>query len=655
MSEPEQPQEPQKNPQQPAPLAPGQHPAFPPPIPRPAGIVRPVTHTISVFTPSSTSPDAQQRSSLTKNSEGMGRPVDYHGRDYQVDDSRQIISKASTQGVEDDNLWSSDSLDLVDPPFDLQFLSDLNSVSVTRRSCVEAKATNVAGLGYRIKKVDPKADETDRDDISDMIKMQLEKWAAKNQLSFANLIYQVKYDEESNGNGYIEVSRNRKGEIDGLYHIPSQMIRVKKDRSGFVQVLNKTGKKIPFYNFGDKVELKEDGTIELLPDRSRDINELIHFKKYSHKSAYYGVPCDISAIPTVIGDEAARDYNNKFFKFSATPELALVFSVDAAAIPTIYGDQPVKVEIDPNTKRDIEDHFRRNLATQTFEPAIFHLPPGVKLEIEKLSEPSKDSGWTNFRKNNKAEIMEAHRTPGIIIGSPEANYATAAIAKAIYLEQVIAPEQDTYEQMLMALLWPELVMIGPKPVPAELDADGDLSIKAPVDPSPENGIGIDPNIWRLDFKEMSVADKSVDATVHNIYATLGVMTINEIRMQLGMKPLPDGDKMAEPKPGAEGNATGQNAQLMQAAAGNPEIQPPFVTSLPPGTAKIDPTGLGDGRGPNGTITPKDPRRPFQQGGFTPANANTVGRPFMKSDGEVEENVVVPKAYLDQLLRQLGQG
>lgn len=628
-----------------------ENPAVPPTPPmRPVKAVKPIRHVISVFTPSEPAPNAAVPSN---NSEGFGRPVDYYGRDLTVT-GNQILEKASTSMNDESGQYSlsSDSLGLVDPPFDLQFLSDLNAVSVTRRSCVDAIATNVAGLGYRIKKVDPKADETDRDDISDLIKMQLERWAAKNQQSFSQLIYQVKFDEESNGNGYIEVSRNRKGEIDGLYHIPSQTIRIKKDRSGFVQVIDSTGKKMPFYNFGDKFELKETGSLELLPDRSRNINELIHFKLYSHRSAYYGVPRDIAAIPTVIGDEAAREYNNKFFKFSATPELALVFSVDANAIPTIYGDQPVKVEIDQNTKRDIEEHFRRNLAASTFEPAIFHLPPGVQLKIEKLSEPQKDSGWTTFRKNNKAEIMEAFRTPGIIIGAPDGNYATAAVAKAIYLEQVISPEQEKYEQYIMALLWPEMVMVGPKPVPAELTEEGDLSIKAKLDPSPKGGVGVDSNLWRLDFKEMSVADKSVDATVHNIYATLGVMTINEIRMQLGMKPLPDGDKMAAPKSGAEGNALAQNAQSMQAAAGNPEIDPmqatsgtPFVTNLPPDTP-----GLGKGRGHNGAVTPKGPRRPFDRGGFTPANADSVGRPMHKSDDSPpEENVIIPKAYLEQLL------
>lgn len=588
--------------------------------------LKPYVYRLNVFGNSS--------GALRGNSENFGKPTDVYGRDLTQANAAvdSVLSKASTQGTDYPDTFTAESLDLVATPFDLKFLSDLNDVSVTRRSCIDAKSTNTSALGYRIKRIDPTADETDRDEISDLIKLQLETWSAKGRRSFSQLIKDVVYDEESNGNGYIEVSRNRRGEIDGLYYIPSHTIRIKKDRSGFVQILSNGTTKVPFYNFGDKVELKEDGTIELLPDRDRNINELIHFKINSHKSAYYGVPVDVNSISTIIGDEAAREYNNKFFRFSATPELALIFEVDVTAIPTLYGDQPIKVEIDPNTKRDIEEHFRRNLAAKTFEPAIFHLPPGVKLRVERLSEEQKDSGWTKFRSANKAEIMQAHRTPPVIVGGSESNYANAAIEKAVYLEQVIRPIQERYEQMLMSLLWPEMVMISNKALPAEMAADGDLSIKPVIRVSPENGVGVDPTIWRLDFKEMSVADKAVDAQVHNIYATLGVLTINEIRMQLGMKPLPDGDKVAAPKPGAEGNAAAQNAQMKQAAAGNPEI--PFVSNLAPQTAaKMDITGLGNGRGPNGSVTPKLPRRPYDQGGFNAANMLTAGKPLQKDDSE----------------------
>lgn len=589
---------------------------------------KPLVYRLDVFG-SSRSPDSYDSF--------FDKPKDFTG------ESIGELNKASTQGTDDETSFAVESLDLVPPPYDLKFLSDLNTISVTRRACIDALSVNTAGLGYRIKRVDPEADETDRDDVSDLVKEVLEMLAAKGGQSFAKLIESVKYDEESNGNGYIEVSRNRKGEIDGLYHIPSHTVRVKKDRSGFVQIIQNGTKKIPFYNFGNKVELKEDGTIEMIPDRDRNINELIHFKLYSHRSAYYGVPRDISAIPTIMGDEAAREYNNKFFKFAATPELALVFEVDAASIPTYVGDQPVKVEIDPNTKREIEEHFRRNLAAKTFEPAIFHLPPGVKLKIEKLSEPQKDSGWTTFRKNNKSEIREAFRTPGVIVGGADTTYATAAVEKSIYLEQVIAPEQERYEQMLMSLFWPELVMIPDKVVAAEMAEDGDLSIKPTIQVSPDDGIGVDPNIWRLDFKEMSVADKAVDAQVHNVYATLGAITINEIRMQLNMKPLPDGDKPPPHPP------QGQSVEQ-------------FMSTMGDSTQNRDIKGLGDGRGPNGQSQPKMPRRPFDQGGFVSDNADRVGRPLHKSEDvstanndadDQEEYVVVPKSYLDKLNRKQG--
>lgn len=592
--------------------------------------IKPYVYRLNVFGGDSSTPRG--------NSENFGKPTDVYGRDLTQTNASvdSVLAKSSTQGTDYPDTFTAESLDLVATPYDLRFLSDLNDISVTRRSCIDAKATNTASLGYRIKRVDPTADETDRDEISDKIKLQLEKWAAKGRRSFCELIHDVVFDEESNGNGYVEVSRNRRGEIDGLYYIPSHTVRIKKDRSGFVQILSNGTTKVPFYNFGDKVELKEDGTIEILPDRDRNINELIHFKINTHKSAYYGVPVDINAIPTIIGDEAAREYNNKFFRFSATPELALIFEVDVTAIPTLYGDQPIKVEIDPNTKRDIEEHFRRNLAAKTFEPAIFHLPPGVKLRVERLSTEQKDSGWTTFRAANKTEIMQAHRTPPVIVGGGDSSYANAAVEKAVYLEQVIYPRQERYEQLLMSLLWPEMVMIGNKELPAELSGEGDLSVKPIIRVAPENGVGVDPTIWRLDFKEMSIADKSVDAQVHNIYATLGVLTINEIRMQLGMKPLPDGDKVATPKSGAEGNAAAQNAKADKAMAGNPEI--PFVTNMPPQTAtKMDITGLGDGRGPNGSVTPKMPRRPFDQGGFNAANMMSVGRPLHKSDEELEED------------------
>ena len=227
------------------------------------------------------------------------------------------------------------------------------------------------------------------------------------------------------------------------------------------------------------------------------------------------------------------------------------------------------------------------------------------MRVEKLTSEQRDAGWTNYRKANKEEIREAHKTPGVIVGVSDSNYANSSVAKANYLEQVIAPEQARYESRLMGLLWPEMVMLEvPAPDP-EIAPDGEMTEKAAPVICPKNGVGLDPNIWVLDFKEMSVADKMIDAQVRNVYLAAGVKTPNEIRMELGMKPLPDGDKPKSPKEGPSA----------------PDI-----------------TGMGDrpdgGRGPNGTMTAPAPRRPGDTTVSLAANATTMGRPLSK-DGDTE--------------------
>lgn len=59
---------------------------------------------------------------------------------------------------------------------------------------------------------------------------------------------------------------------------------------------------------------------------------------------------------------------------------ALIFEVDRGVI----GDTPVRVVIPDEVKHQITEHFRRNLGRTVPDPAMFHLPPGVTLRIEKL-------------------------------------------------------------------------------------------------------------------------------------------------------------------------------------------------------------------------------------------------------------------------------
>lgn len=501
---------------------------------------------------------------------------------------RSPLQKSSTQIPEDTFAYHS-HLNAVQPPYNMEYLTLLNEISVTRQACITSIATNTVGLGFQVVKLQAAIDEDVLKTVAGRIKRQLNKWAMADNKSFTQLLFAVKYDEETTGNGFIEVDRDRTGRITGLYHVPAYTMRRKRDKSGWLQerpgaisnLYSSTRQIAPgyveFYNFGDKYD---PDTGALRPNRQPFVNEIIHIPIYNARTTFYGMPRDIAALATYAGDEMARNQNVKYLTNAAVPEIALIFEVDAAAMERMFGDQPVRIEVPESVRAQMEEHFRYNLSAPHYHPGIFHLPMGVRLRIERLSQPNRDAAWSSYRTANKMETLRAWRTPAVVIGDAEAaQYATAAVQKHIYLEQVIEPEQRKYAELLMNFLWPEVTSI-------------------PEAAAGPDGNGIDPEWFALRFVKMSVADKAVDATVHNIYLTQGVLDANEVREEIGYAQKPKKPESALPALNPVGTADN--------AAG----------TMPNG-----------GRGPNGTMSPPTgARRPGDIAVPTPANITTMGRP-----------------------------
>lgn len=501
---------------------------------------------------------------------------------------RSPLQKSSTQIPEDTFAYHS-HLNAVQPPYNMEYLTLLNEISVTRQACIAALTTNTVGLGFQIVKLQAAIDEDVLKTVAGRVKRQLNKWAMADGKSFTQLLFAVKYDEETTGNGFIEVDRDRTGRIKGLYHVPAYTMRRKRDKSGWLQerpgaisnLYSSTRQIAPgyveFYNFGDKYD---PDTGALRPNREPFVNEIIHIPVYNARTTFYGMPRDIAALATYAGDEMARNQNVKYLTNAAVPEIALIFEVDAAAMERMFGDQPVRIEVPESVRSQMEEHFRYNLSAPHYHPGIFHLPMGVRLRIERLSQPNRDAAWSSYRTSNKMETLRAWRTPAVVIGDAEAaQYATAAVQKHIYLEQVIEPEQRKYAELLMNFLWPEITNI-------------------PEAAAGPDGNGVDPEWFALRFVKMSVADKAVDATVHNIYLTQGVLDANEVREEIGYAQKPKKPESALPPLNPVGTADN--------AAG----------TMPNG-----------GRGPNGTMAPPTgARRPGDVAIPAPANIMTMGRP-----------------------------
>ena len=213
-------------------------------------------------------------------------------------------------------------LDVVMPPYNLDYLAKIYEISSPHYAAVNAKIANIVGLGYDF--VESEATKERLSDIEDekglerarrkleRLKLQMHTWLenTNEEETFVETLARVWKDYETTGNGYLEVGRKNTGEIGYIGHVPSASMRIRRMRDGFVQIIgNQT---VFFRNYGD-TETPNPITSDVVP------NEVIHFKNYTPTNGFYGVPDIISSKNAMAGNEFAARFNLDYFENKAVP------------------------------------------------------------------------------------------------------------------------------------------------------------------------------------------------------------------------------------------------------------------------------------------------------------------------------------------------
>lgn len=408
-----------------------------------------------------------------------------------------------------------DAFDVVEPPYNLEYLAKLYELSPHHYAAVNAKVANIVGLGYNltesrltkrnIEKVvddDKKVKELrkklakHRDELYD----KLESYNEEDSLS--DTLIKVWRDYEVMGNGYIEIGRKKDNTIGYIGHVPAHTIRIRRKRDGFVQI---SGFKVQFFaNFGYSNDPNPIGN-----DKP---NEIIHLSKYSPTSTFYGIPDIISAKQAVAGNEFAARYNLDYFENKAIPRYAIVLK--GARLGT-------------QAESDLLSFFETNLKGQNHRSIYIPLPPDtadnkVELKFESIESGAQDSSFNNYRKANLADILMAHRVPVTKISvSDGASLAVARDADKTFKEQVCAPEQKMLEKK-MSRIMKELT---------------------------------DAYDWELN--EMSLTDENTQSQIDERRRKTGVETANEQRARRGEPSIEGGDELFDMN--GKAKSTGETA------------------------------------------------------------------------------------------------
>ncbi len=409
--------------------------------------------------------------------------------------------------------------DLIEPPYNLEYLSQIYEISPYNYAAINAKVSNVVGLGFdfiETRKTVDVIDEIDNDAQLerarrklDRLRQDLHEWLedCNEEETFKETLIKFYIDVEATGNGYLEISRTTSGKVGYIGHIPSKTMRVRRLRDGFIQLLY--GKAVYFRNFADQE------TPNPISDGSDRPNEIIHFKKYTPRNNYYGIPDIVAAANAMAGNEFAGKYNLDYFENKAVPRYII----------TVKG-----AKLSPESERKLLEFFQVGLKGRNHRSLYIPLPPDspdskTEFKMEPIEAGTQESSFNVYRQSNRDEILMAHRVPISKIGSPQGiSLANARDADKTFKEQVCKPVQEILEKKLNKLI--------------EEMTDA-LQIK---------------------FNELSLTDEDTQSKIDERYLRMQVITPNEIRIRKGMVPRDGGDEVVQLKP--------QQQAEIRAQAGN---------------------------------------------------------------------------------------
>ena len=436
--------------------------------------------------------------------------------------------------------------DLVEPPYNLEYLSRIYEISTYNYAAINAKVANIVGLGYdfiETKKTndafdtieDPKQLERARRKLN-KLRQDLHAWldTTNDEDTFTQTLIKVYTDLEATGNGFIEVGRTTAGNIGYIGHIPAKTMRVRRLRDGFIQLLY--GKAVYFRNFGDT---ETENPIAGQEDRP---NEIIHLKKYTPMNNYYGIADIVAAQVALAGNEFSGKYNLDYFENKAVPRYII----------TVKG-----AKLSPESERKLLEFFQVGLKGKNHRSLYVPLPgdtPDSKTEfkMEPIEAGNQEGSFEKYRKSNRDEILLAHRVPINKIGTPEGvNLAVARDADKTFKEQVCRPAQMILEKKVNHIF------------SEKTDA---LSLK---------------------FNELTLTDEDTQSKIDERYLRMQVITPNEVRIRKGMIPIDGGDEVVDLK--------GQDAAEQSAQAGNTRQRSQDRQATAPDVSGEGRNAKGDGR------------------------------------------------------------
>lgn len=382
--------------------------------------------------------------------------------------------------------------DIIEPTIIISGLKALRNCSIWHRKCLKAVAQDVTQNGWKPLSLKDNASEDNKTLLEDIF----------DDYDNNQALFKTMRDYRTYPHAAFEIVTNEEGELRGFNHIRATTIRMCK---GGEKAVQRIGAETRYFKVYGKIK-KKHADMELHETNGKwedEIGEISEDEKATYvvwlseggeDSDYYHEPEYIPSIPTIISDEALREYNLNGLRTNGVPNFLIMFAGE-------FEDEGIEDE-DEDSKsfdEDLEEAFA-NVPNEPGTAIVFPIrttgkDSGMIIDVQKLSEPLKEGSYNELSERNMNEILAAHEVPpqrlGITITGPLGG-SDAEERNKLYNEKVISPLQSMLDNILNKLIFEllditdwkhQFTQLDTRNIRSELDIALDLVKNAAMKPA----------------------------------------------------------------------------------------------------------------------------------------------------------------------------
>jgi PBSX family phage portal protein len=366
----------------------------------------------------------------------------------------------------------------INPLYPFNALSKLIHRSNVLRQCIESYVVNIESYGHMLEYVGPEGQESSGAAQEEKRLLEAFLSSCSPTMTLRELRERSRWDLETMGNRFFEISRNLAGQVVMMDHLPGvTMFRTRREEKPIevtIEIPNPANpkemvrrtalrnfcrfmqmsmgvtswKRVFFKEFGDPRPISPvTGEVDYSLPIEDQATEVMMLSLYT-PGQVYGLPRWIGQLPSILGSRESEMVNLNFFRENAIPAMAVLISGGAL---TNESFQIIEDYINAlRGQKAMQRILVLEASADDTQGSTDHALPAPKIDMKPMiSERQQDGLFKDYDQACQQKVRSSFRLPPIYAGRAEDYTRASAFASMVTAEnQIFAPERQGFDDIM---------------------------------------------------------------------------------------------------------------------------------------------------------------------------------------------------------------